>query len=133
MQHIFAWVIIVPVGLGLSFLTQKLTKRRIRCLMTGRLAFTPQEFGAHYFFAAQADAAARVHLVLSEYVPVDLARLSPDDRVVQDLGIDRYFGSDLVAFVQDVEQEFGMAIPDSDAEQLLSVREWVSYLAARRG
>jgi len=64
----------------------------VRSLMAGRKAYAPQEFAERYFPADQVKIAARIRCLLTNYVSVDLARLRPDDRLVQDLGIGQLDG-----------------------------------------
>lgn len=101
----------------------------MRSLMAGREAYAPQEFAERYFPAKQVKIAAQIHCLLANYVPVDLARLRPDDRLVQDLGIGQLDGLEPTFLVQDVQRAFGISIPDAEAEQLLTVRQLVSYIA----
>ncbi len=132
MKNLLAWTFIVPGTLALGYFIESTTKRKVLHLMAGRQAYTPQQFGEHFFPAEQAEVAARFRTLLSAHVPVDMTRLDPDDRLVQDLGIGQRDGLDTVALIQDAEREFGTSIPDVEAEKLLTVRQFVSYLARTR-
>jgi acyl carrier protein len=48
--------------------------------------------------------------------------------LVEDLG---YHSLDLVEFKMSVEESFNITVPEEDAEQLQTVRQWVSYVSAK--
>lgn len=129
MKNLLAWAFIVPGALVLGYFIESTTKRKVLHLMAGRQAYTLQQFGEHFFPVEQAEVAARLRTLLSAHVSVDITRLDPDDKLVQDLGIGQRDGLDAVALVQDAEREFGISIPDVEAEKLLTVRQFVFYLA----
>ena len=132
MNNLFAWTVILSGGLVLYYFTEVVTKQKIRRLLSGKQKYSPQEFGEHYFTAEQAEIAIRFRELLSKYVPADLASLRPDDRVVQDLGIGQVDGLEPTFLIQDMEKAFGISIPDAEAEHLLTVGQFVSYIALSR-
>lgn len=70
----------------------------------------------------------RVRKVISEQLEVDEEKVTPDASVIDDLGADSL---DIVEIIMSLEEEFGIEIPDEDAEKLSRVKHVVEYLAAR--
>jgi acyl carrier protein len=124
---IVAAIILAVIGVQLADWT---TKRRARRHLAGRPTRSADEFGRE-FFPEHAVVASRVRNILGKHLPIDLAALCPDDRPVQDLRMDDLDSMSTVEFVIDIEKEFGIEIPDSDAEALRTVREIVEYIVGR--
>ncbi|MGE5484407.1 MAG: acyl carrier protein [Ignavibacteriales bacterium] len=70
----------------------------------------------------------KVRKVISAQLEVDEEKVVPDASVIDDLGADSL---DIVEIVMSLEEEFGIEIPDEDAEKLSRVKHVVEYLAAR--
>jgi len=68
-----------------------------------------------------------IRSIIVEQLGVDDAEVVPEAWFIDDLGAD---SMDLVELVMAVEEEFGIEIPDEDAEAILSVRELVAYVIA---
>jgi acyl carrier protein len=68
----------------------------------------------------------RVRVVIVDELGVDENEVVPSARFVDDLGADSL---DVVELVMRFEEEFGLEIPDDDAEKILSVRAAIDYLA----
>ena len=75
--------------------------------------------------AGQEGTEARVARVLQESVGVDPARIAPDARLVEDLGIDSL---DRIQLVFELESEFGIEIPDREIAQVQTVGDVVQRL-----
>jgi len=58
---------------------------------------------------------------------VDAAEVTPNAHFVNDLGADSL---DTVELVMAFEEEFGIEIPDEDAEKITRVKEAVAYIEA---
>jgi acyl carrier protein len=71
-----------------------------------------------------ADISDRVHKLITEHIAVDFDQITDTARIMDDLGADSL---DLVELVMAVEEEFGIEIPDADAEKLLTVEDFVKY------
>lgn len=69
----------------------------------------------------------RVTSITVEHLDIDEAKVTADSRFVEDLGADSL---DMVEMIMDVEEEFGIEIPDEDAESLETVGELVTYVNA---
>jgi acyl carrier protein len=65
---------------------------------------------------------------LAEELEIDPSRIQDDTRFKEDLEADSL---DLVALVQELEDRYGVRIPDEDAAKLATVGESADYVAAR--
>ena len=68
---------------------------------------------------------ARVKEIIVNELGVEAAKVTSEASFVEDLGADSL---DTVELVMAFEEEFGIDIPDEDAEQMRTVGEAVSYL-----
>ncbi len=69
--------------------------------------------------------ADKVKGIIVEQLGVDEEEVTPDASFVDDLGADSL---DTVELVMAFEEEFGLEIPDEDAEKITSVKEAVDYI-----
>ena len=69
--------------------------------------------------------ADKVKSIIVEQLGVDEEEVTPDASFVDDLGADSL---DTVELVMAFEEEFGMEIPDEEAEKLQTVRDAVNYI-----
>jgi acyl carrier protein len=67
----------------------------------------------------------KVKGIIVEQLGVDQDQVTEDASFVDDLGADSL---DQVELVMALEEEFGIEIPDEDAEKITRVREAVSYI-----
>jgi acyl carrier protein len=70
----------------------------------------------------------RVVRVLSRQLGMAPERITDAMTFTEDIGADTL---DIVETVMELEEEFGVTIPDGDAERLMSVGDVVSYLVRR--
>lgn len=70
----------------------------------------------------------RVKEIIVEQLGVDAAAVTPEASFVDDLGADSL---DTVELVMAFEEEFGIEIPDEDAEKLTTFGKAVEYLKAK--
>src|SRR6201989_3052177 len=68
---------------------------------------------------------AKVKTIIVEQLGVDEEEVTPDASFVDDLGADSL---DTVELVMAFEEEFGIEIPDEDAEKITRVKEAVEYI-----
>jgi len=67
----------------------------------------------------------KVKQIIVEELGVDEAEVTPNARFIDDLGADSL---DTVELVMRFEEEFGIEIPDEEAEKILSVRNAIDYI-----
>ncbi len=72
-----------------------------------------------------ADADARVKEIIVEQLGVDPAEVTAQASFVNDLGADSL---DTVELVMAFEEEFGLEIPDEEAEKIQTVGQAVDYI-----
>jgi acyl carrier protein len=69
--------------------------------------------------------ADKVKSIIVEQLGVDEEEVTPDASFVDDLGADSL---DTVELVMAFEEEFGVEVPDEDAEKLQAVGDVVKYI-----
>ena len=67
----------------------------------------------------------RVKEIIAKELEVDAKQLAPEAKFIEDLGADSL---DIVELVMALEEEFGLDIPDEDADKLKSVGDAMRYL-----
>ena len=67
----------------------------------------------------------RVKKIIGEQLGVEEDEVTPEASFVEDLGADSL---DTVELVMALEEEFGIEIPDEDAEKITRVKEAVDYI-----
>ena len=72
-----------------------------------------------------ADIEQKVKDIIINELGVDAEKVTPEASFVEDLGAD---SQDTVKLVMAFEEEFGMEIPDEDAEKLQTVGDAISYI-----
>lgn len=70
----------------------------------------------------------KVRKVIASQLEVEEEKVTPDASIIDDLGADSL---DIVEVVMSLEEEFGIEIPDEDAEKLSRVKHVVEYIAGR--
>ncbi|MYA33318.1 MAG: acyl carrier protein [Gemmatimonadales bacterium] len=71
------------------------------------------------------DNAARVREIIAQELGVEQEKVVDSANFVDDLGADSL---DTVELVMAFEEEFGIEIPDEDAERMQTVEEAIAYL-----
>lgn len=72
----------------------------------------------------------RVKQIIVEQLGVDEGEVVANASFVDDLGADSL---DVVELIMAFEEEFGIEIPDEDAEKLLIVRDAINYIEMNVG
>jgi acyl carrier protein len=75
-----------------------------------------------------ADVEAKVKKIISEQLGVPEADVKSEASFVNDLGADSL---DTVELVMALEEEFGVEIPDEDAEKIVTVQNAIDYIKAK--
>jgi acyl carrier protein len=68
---------------------------------------------------------ARLKKIVAEQLGVEESRIVPTARFTDDLNADSL---DLVEMIMSLEEEFGVEIPDEDAEKILTVQNAMDYI-----
>lgn len=110
---------------------QQIARRRILERMQTRQSRNPEMFGRYFFSPEQAPVAAKVREILSHYLSFDLLKLSPEDTFV-DFEVAEMDSLATVGFVAELEREFGIRIPNRDAEKLKTFRDVVEYVSSSK-
>ncbi len=74
------------------------------------------------------DAESKVREIIVNELGVEAEKVTPEASFVEDLGADSL---DTVELVMAFEEEFGIDIPDEDAEQLRTVGDAIKYMSER--
>jgi len=72
--------------------------------------------------------AQKVIKIVADQLNVDEEEITPDSSFVDDLGADSL---DTVELVMAFEEEFGIEIPDEDAEKIQTVQNAIDYIASK--
>jgi acyl carrier protein len=75
-----------------------------------------------------AEIEAKVIKIVADQLNVDESEISSDSSFVDDLGADSL---DTVELVMAFEEEFGIEIPDDEAEKIQTVQNAIDYIAAK--
>ena len=67
----------------------------------------------------------KVKDIIVEQLGVNTEQVTPSDSFIEDLGADSL---DTVELVMAFEEEFGVEVPDEDAEKLQSVGDVIKYI-----
>jgi len=69
-----------------------------------------------------------IRSIVAEILEIDESKITPDARFVEDLGADSL---DTVELVMALEEEFGIEIPDEDAEKAKTVQDVIDYISKK--
>nr|2EHS_A Chain A, Acyl carrier protein [Aquifex aeolicus VF5]2EHT_A Chain A, Acyl carrier protein [Aquifex aeolicus VF5] len=72
----------------------------------------------------------RVKEIIAEQLGVEKEKITPEAKFVEDLGADSL---DVVELIMAFEEEFGIEIPDEDAEKIQTVGDVINYLKEKVG
>jgi len=67
----------------------------------------------------------RVKEIIAKELGVEVKQLTPEAKFIEDLGADSL---DIVELVMALEEEFGIDIPDEDADKMKTVGDAMKYL-----
>jgi len=71
----------------------------------------------------------KVKEIISKQLGVDASEVTPEASFVEDLGADSL---DTVELVMAFEEEFGIEIPDEDAEKIAKVQDAIEYIKGKQ-
>jgi acyl carrier protein len=72
----------------------------------------------------------RVKEIIAKELEVEAKQLTPEAKFIEDLGADSL---DIVELVMALEEEFGLDIPDEEADKLKTVGDAMNYLKSHAG
>jgi acyl carrier protein len=72
---------------------------------------------------------SKVKAIIVDKLGVDEAEVKPEASFTNDLGADSL---DTVELIMEFEREFGMTIPDEDAEKIKTVQEAIDYIESHQ-
>ncbi len=72
----------------------------------------------------------RIKEIIADQLGVELEKITPEAKFVEDLGADSL---DVVELIMAFEEEFGIEIPDEDAEKIQTVGDVINYLKEKVG
>ena len=70
----------------------------------------------------------KIHSIIAGQLGVDEGELAPESSLLDDLGADSL---DVVELVMALEEQFGIEVPDEDAENIRTINDICSYVEAR--
>ena len=73
---------------------------------------------------------SKVKEIIAKELEVDVKQLTPEAKFIEDLGADSL---DIVELVMALEEEFGLDIPDEEADKLKTVGDAMNYLKSHAG
>ncbi|EQC50082.1 acyl carrier protein [Bacteriovorax sp. BSW11_IV] len=71
----------------------------------------------------------KVIKLVSDATKIDIAKIKPETSFVDDLNLDSL---DIVELMMKMEDEFGVEIPEEDAEGLKTVNDVVAYIEKKQ-
>ena len=71
----------------------------------------------------------KVKKIIVEQLTVNPDQVTPDAKFMEDLGADSL---DNVELIMALEEEFGLEVPDEEAEKLQSVSDVIKYIEANQ-
>ena len=76
------------------------------------------------------DIEAKVKEIIVEQLGVNADQVTPEAKMIEDLGADSL---DAVELVMAIEEEFGIEVPDEEAEKLTSVADIIAHVEKANG
>tara|TARA_B100000214_G_C23485764_1_gene409290 strand:+ start:42 stop:275 length:234 start_codon:yes stop_codon:yes gene_type:complete len=70
----------------------------------------------------------RITEIIMDKLAIEESKITDDAKFIDDLGADSL---DTVELIMQLEEEFGIEIPDEDADKITSVKDAVSYIDSR--
>ncbi|MGL4392538.1 MAG: acyl carrier protein [Fusobacteriaceae bacterium] len=71
----------------------------------------------------------KIKEIVVDQLGVDAAQVTPEASLVDDLGADSL---DTVELIMAFEEEFGIEIPDTDAEKIKTIGDVVNYIGSKK-
>ena len=122
--------IILCIGLLAAIGAVQSVTLRVTRHVWGRPAVSADAFAAAHFPEGQRATAIKLRELLAPYLPMNIGRLWPTDRLMEDLGLSARLsrGLDLVAFAEDIEAEFKIEFEETDYYEMTTFRDVVNLV-----
>ena len=72
------------------------------------------------------DTLTRINEIIIDKLGIEESKIELDARFIEDLGADSL---DTVELIMQFEEDFGIEIPDEDAEKILTVQDAYTYIS----
>lgn len=69
----------------------------------------------------------KIKSILVKQLKIDIKKINLESRIINDFGADSL---DAIELVMEIEEEFGIEIPDEDVEKMVTVEDIVKYIQA---
>ncbi|KAJ7299164.1 hypothetical protein O6H91_06G061500 [Diphasiastrum complanatum] len=93
-----------------------------------RRRFFSEEVHSHGTYLNKTEVTDRVLNVVKNFHKVDPSKVSPSSNFQKDLGLDSL---DTVEVVMAFEEEFGVEIPDSEADKIVTCADAIDFIASQ--
>jgi acyl carrier protein len=80
--------------------------------------------------AEEVDVFEKVKKMVAEQLNVSADKVVPEARFTDDLGADSL---DVVELIMNIEEEFGLEIPEDEATKITTVKDAVDYISSKQG
>ncbi len=70
----------------------------------------------------------KVRELIADRLKLDIEQVQPSSKFIEDLGADSL---DIVEMIMQMEEDFGITIPDEDAEKIKTVGDAIAYLKSQ--
>jgi acyl carrier protein len=100
--------------------------------MADRPAFSDAEFAETFFAPEHVAVAAEIHAALHRYLPYDISRVQPSDRLVEDLQLTRFYRSGIVTLLMELEEKYGVRLRHRPGTKIETVGDLVDAVAAQQ-
>ena len=97
-------------------------------IMQDRCVLSPAEFGSEFFPPEQSPIATRLREILKDVLIVDVSRMHPDDRLIEDLGLGQVAGLDSNFLEENIKREFSVSLRPVWSS-IKTVRDLVTYVS----
>jgi len=95
------------------------------CPWASDASFRMTELLGRRDIVADVDVLEKVKKIIVDQLGVEEAQVTTDASFIEDLGADSL---DIVELIMALEEEFGVEIPDEDAEKIVSVKDAIKYI-----
>lgn len=70
----------------------------------------------------------KVRKIVAKQLRVDIEKVTPEAKFIKDLGANEL---DLIEMIIEFDTEFGLDIPEEDAEEMIKIKDAIKYIEDR--